>query len=94
MRELTKEQLIIKAISNIVRRLNYYYLCDELDLNFITENEFLEEINKNPDKYVIKIDRAATFNERDIIKKIYQENKVVFNDYSLDDIENDFFGFK
>jgi hypothetical protein len=51
-----KEKFYITAIKNLIKQKNYINLIYELTNELIDEEEFSEELTKNEDKYLIKID--------------------------------------
>lgn len=56
-------ELLITAFNNRTRELNYYILYSRLLDGFVTEKEFNDEIEKNPDKYAVGSPKPRTEDE-------------------------------
>lgn len=91
-----KDEYCIKAIRNLIIKNNFLELTLELSEENITEDEYSNEIETKPDRYVIDIDYIKEPNDikvvNEIVKKIGLEFSIdeVAEMFSLDskDLEN------
>lgn len=60
MLEGTRERMLVDAVNNRTRERNYYQLYSRLLENEISEEEFDNEIDENPDDYVISTDKVPS----------------------------------
>ena len=91
-----KDEYCIKAIRNLIIKNNFLELTLELSEENITEDDYSNEIENNPNRYVIDIDYIKEPNDikvvNEIVKKIGLEFSIdeVAEMFSLDskDLEN------
>ncbi len=78
-----KDEYCIKAIRNLIIKNNFLELTLELAEENITEDYYLEEIDKNHDKYVIDINYIS---EPDDIKVVNEIVKKIGLEFSIDEV--------
>lgn len=83
-----KECLYIIAIENLLKRINFSELLQEVDNKSITYKDFLDEIEKNPKRYVIELNN----NEFDfkVIADIISKIDPSIKDLSTSDVSEMF----
>lgn len=78
-----KETFYLKAIKNLIKQKEYINLMYQLSNDLITDEEFSEELDKNENKYLIKIDQELTIkNYKSIVEILYKLKE----DFTEDDV--------
>jgi hypothetical protein len=80
-----KEELYQNAIKNLMKKSNYLNLHVELIEGSITEEEFDEEINNNPESYIVRIDKSKNLSDYQMISEILQK---IGGDFTESEAEN------
>ncbi len=83
---LKKENFYITAVKNLLKKINFLELYQQLLEDQITESEFNEEIERESSKYIIDIKELQDPDDLTIILDIV--NKITFDlkDFSLNEI--------
>jgi len=71
------EELLLKAVRNYIRKINFAELNEELEDGSITEEDYNNELEKNSDKYAITL--KSLENPGDIDNIIYLTDKIGYN---------------
>lgn len=83
-----KEGLYVTAIDNLLKKVEYLNLTMQLDQNLITEDEFDNELEKNEENYLIKINPKFKDIDIQLVQSITQRLKK--RNFSSDDISEIF----
>ncbi|MEI8203785.1 MAG: hypothetical protein WCH34_12265 [Bacteroidota bacterium] len=76
-----KERYLTLAIDNLLKKNEYLQLTIQFNDDLIDEDEFEEELEKNEDKYLIKMNPAFVESDFNIISSIIQKlNRNFSND--------------
>ncbi len=67
------EKYYVKALRNLLKKINIYELYQQLNNETITEEEFNDEISKNKDKYIINLNNNIDKKDIFIINKIMEK---------------------
>lgn len=78
-----KEELFITALNNLLKRAEFLQLSAQLSSNELTEEEFDNEIESNPGKYVVNINYLENERDIEIISSIVQK---LDRPISMDDV--------
>jgi len=62
--------MLFKAVKNLYRRINFLQINIELLNDFITEQEFEQEISGNEDKYVVTLSDLKSQFEAQVISDL------------------------
>lgn len=100
---IQKEMYYVKAIKNLIKKNNFLDLSLQLAEDQITEEEYEEEIDNFPEKYIIDVNCLSGTNELlaivDIVKKIdlnFYNDEVAeifgFREEDIEGIMNDLLG--
>lgn len=81
-----KENLYIKAIENLLKQKEYLNLVYQASNNLISNDEFNEELEKNEEKYLIKIDNNFDNRKFQILIKALEKIKYNFSDDDISEI--------
>jgi len=79
-----KEFFYIKALKNLIIQNNFLELALQLEEGHITEEEYDEEIDAHPEKYVVNVDCLENPDDLAIIKDIIKKMGV---EYTRDEVE-------
>lgn len=79
----SKEGYYILAINNLLKKNNYLSLIVQLSQEQISEDEYVKEIEENPDKYILDIKYLDDPNDLKIINEIVKKIGVSF---SIDEV--------
>ena len=82
-RVILREDLYQTIIRNILKKYEFLNLSYQLATNQIDEDEFDNEIEENPDKYIIKL---KEFDEA-ILPEIIDIIKTIGHDFTIDQVE-------
>lgn len=74
-----KDEYCIKAIRNLIIKNNFLELSLELSEDQITEEEYSEEIENNPEKYIIDLEYIENPNDIKIINEIVKKIGIEFS---------------
>jgi hypothetical protein len=81
-----KENLYITAIENLLKQKEYLNLAYQMSHNLISNDEFHDELEKNEDKYLIRIDDHFDTNRFRMLLKILGKIKYNFSDDDVSEI--------
>ncbi|AKK73663.1 hypothetical protein OK18_14575 [Chryseobacterium gallinarum] len=82
-----KEQIYITAIRNLLKQKRYLNLMYELSNEYITEDEFNDELENNEDQYLIKTDnRLDSINKINNLSSVISKIDVDFDEEDLFEI--------
>lgn len=70
---MTKQELYIRAIKNLLKQINFLELNQRLLEKQITEKEFENEIEMNVDKYSVNIENLDNEETLKEVAEIFQE---------------------
>lgn len=79
----TKEQLYITAIQNLQKQVRYLQLSYTLQSGTISEEEFEQEIESNPDKYTVEV---KLLDDQSILPVLNEVILQIGNDLSVDEV--------
>lgn len=81
-----REEFLITAVKNLLRKINFSELYQQLTDETISEDEFQAEIDNNPNKYVIETIEELSPEDFQIITELV--NKITFDikEFSVNDI--------
>ncbi len=82
-----KEQLYIAGINNLIKKNNLLQQTIQLAEGFITEEEFEQEIDENPDQFIISIREPHGLEELIVLKNIV---KKIGKKFSVDEVSEIF----
>ena len=82
-----KEELYLRALRNLYRKLDFMELNQSLDMSDITEAEYDEELETHEDKYLIPAPSGAPTLQQiiqitDILKRLGREKKISVDEVS------------
>lgn len=78
---------LVQAINNRTRERNYFRLYSELLEDSITEEEFNEELQRNRDEYIIKLQHKPSFEE---LMVALNASKDIMDITSIEDMQTAF----
>lgn len=81
-----KENYLITAIRNLIKKTNFLELYQQYLGNQISENEFHDEIERSQIKYIIEIKALEDPNDIKIISGIIQKIDFDLRDFSINEI--------
>jgi len=82
-----KDQLYITGINNLIKKNNLLQQTIQLAEGFITEEEFEQEIDQNPDQFIISIREPHGLEELIVLKNIV---KKIGKNFSVDEVSEIF----
>jgi len=74
-----KEKYFIRAIKNLKIQNNFYELALQLEEGQITEEEYNNEIDEHPEKYVVSVEYLEDPNDIGILREILKKVGLEFN---------------
>ena len=82
-----KEELYLRALRNLYRKLDFIELNQALDMSDITEDEYDKELESNEEKYLIPAPTEVPTLQQiiqitDILKRIGRENNISVDEVS------------
>lgn len=85
-----KQDLYIIAIKNLLKKINFLELHQQLLNSDISEEEFDNYLENESFKYTIQMDRNSSSLEKNLIVQIISKIDPVIKEFSLSDIEEMF----
>jgi len=73
-----KEVLYLRAVDNLIKKNDFLQLTVQLDTELITDDEFQHELEKNEDKYLIKMSEDENQEHLSLIAQILPKLKREF----------------
>jgi hypothetical protein len=70
---LRKEDLCITAIKNLIKKVNFLQLINQLNEGGLTERKFQKELKQYPSKYIIETDYLKFIDDVSVISEIVEK---------------------
>ena len=83
----TKEALLLKAVENLIKKSEFLQLSMQMESNYISEDDFFQELEDNESKYLISIDEEFKPENFKFISHIMSK---LGRDFSSDEISEIF----
>jgi len=81
-----KEVLYVRAIKNLLKQRSYHDLVYELDNEYISEEDFSNELENNEEKYLIRINDKLDIKKIKLLSNILNKLKANLTDDDLSEI--------
>ncbi len=81
-----KEHFYIKAIRNLVKQRDFLSLVNQYDNNLLDDNQFSNEIEFYPEKYVIEVDENLDVEKYHTLSNIIEKLNIELHESDISDM--------
>ncbi len=85
-----KEMLLVSAIRNLIRKMNFFELNEALNSEDITEDEFNSELKEHDQKYAITLENISSPYQTRIIAELMEKIGSDLKDFSTSEVSEMF----